>query len=321
MQVLNKRADYAVSIALLALGTFLMAVSFSIFLLPINVVAGGFGGFAALVVRLLSGAGIDFIPVGMLTLAMNIPLYLFSVRIIGRRFAVLSFAGVVFYSLFIDVAALIYAIPEVSVYMQELHQSPLLSAIYGGVIAGIGVGTVIRVGGSTGGSDMLAVLIASKRPSASIGAVLLMVDAFVIVMSAFVYESIISALHALLAIFISTMILDYVVEGTRAAKAYYIISDKSDEIAQQILTRIGRGVTSLKGKGMFTSSEKNVLLCLVTRTQIAELRRITHTTDPKAFMFSTSVKEVIGEGFGARTYHGENKNRPDENQNKTNSAK
>ena len=290
MEIRNKYVDYTVSIILLFAGTFLMALGFSLFLVPIQIAPGGFSGLASLIVFSLKGIGITFVPTGMLTLAMNIPLYLLAIKKLGGRFGLYSVIGVILFTVFIDVVALFEPLLNIDT------SDKMLSAVYGGVIMGLGLGLVIRIGGSTGGSDMLSIVISNRFPTVSVGTVIMVVDGLVVALSIFIY-GLNSALYAFIAIFLSTVLVDYVLEGTRAAKAYYIISNASEEIAENVLLKINRGVTALKAKGMYTKHDKNVLLCLVTRTQVAELRRIVHAIDPTAFMFSTSVKEVIGEGF------------------------
>ncbi len=296
IKIKNKKAEYAVSIILLSVGTFFMAIGFSFFLAPIQIAPGGFSGIAALVVYAFSDANIPMLPVGMLTLLLNVPLYWFSIRRLGKRFAVLSITGVISYAVFIDLTSILQSTPAVYGYLKDIYSEKLLCVLYGGVITGVGLGVVLRAGGSTGGSDMLAIVVNERKPTVSMGSVIMAVNVTVVLMSIFIYD-IIPALYALICIILSSFVVDYVLEGIRAAKAYYIISEKSEEISQRILHKVHRGVTALKAQGMYTKHDKNVLMCIVTRTQVAELRRIVRDIDPKAFMFSTSVKEVIGEGF------------------------
>lgn len=285
-------AVHAASIAVIVFGAMLLSAGFSLFLVPLNVAPGGFGGLAALISHLFwESAGVE-LPVGLLTLLLNIPLYLIAFKKLGNKHGIYSILGVLLYSLFIDLFAMVY--PHL-----ELEQiDSMLSIVYGGVLSGIGLGLIIKMGATTGGSDMLAIIIVSKIKWVSVGTVLLIVDAAVVAMSIFIYD-LTSALYAFIAIFLTTVLVDYVVEGTRSAKAYYIITDKAEDISFSIFEVIGRGATLFPAKGMYTRSDKDVLLCIVTRTQIAELKSIVKHTDPFAFMFSTSVKEVIGEGFMA----------------------
>ena len=252
MEIRNKYVDYTVSIILLFAGTFLMALGFSLFLVPIQIAPGGFSGLASLIVFSLKGIGITFVPTGMLTLAMNIPLYLLAIKKLGGRFGLYSVIGVILFTVFIDVVALFEPLLNIDT------SDKMLSAVYGGVIMGLGLGLVIRIGGSTGGSDMLSIVISNRFPTVSVGTVIMVVDGLVVALSIFIY-GLNSALYAFIAIFLSTVLVDYVLEGTRAAKAYYIISNASEEIAENVLLKINRGVTALKAKGMYTKHDKNVL--------------------------------------------------------------
>ncbi len=294
MKIRKEYFGYFFSCALILLGAVMASAGFSLFLVPAHIAPGGFSGFASLVTFKLREAGITFVPTGMLMLAMNVPLYILAIRRLGGRFGAFSVFGVIAFSLLIDIMARI----EPGLHqLESIHKDRLLCVLYGGVLSGLGLGLIIRVGGSTGGSDMLSVVITNRFPRVSVGVVIMLVDTFVVALSIFVYGDIAPALYSFICIFLANMLVDYVQDGVRSAKAYYVISDRSDDIAESLMQKVNRGVTALHGTGMYTRKAKNVLVCIVRRAQVAELRRIVQAIDPAAFMFSTSVKEVIGEGF------------------------
>jgi len=172
----------------------------------------------------------------------------------------------------------------------------LLASVFGGVLGGIGFGLILRGGATTGGSDMLGKLLHKKMSFISVGMFVCIVDALVILASAFVFETS-NALYALISVVIMNYLLDLTLEGPDSARAYFIISEKSDAIAQIILREMERGVTGLSGRGMYSGTERNVLLCLVNRMESIRLRQIVMSVDEKAFVIATNVHEALGEGF------------------------
>jgi uncharacterized membrane-anchored protein YitT (DUF2179 family) len=171
----------------------------------------------------------------------------------------------------------------------------LLAAIYGGVLSGIGLGIAFRAGGSTGGTDMAAQLVARFFPT-SVGQALLIVDGMVIVLAGIAF-GLELAMYALIAVFITTKTVDVVQEGPNYAKACLIISDHPEPIGESIMQRLERGVTMLDGRGMYTKYDKEVLLVIVSRMEIAAVKSIVAEVDRKAFVIIYDVHEVLGEGF------------------------
>jgi uncharacterized membrane-anchored protein YitT (DUF2179 family) len=171
----------------------------------------------------------------------------------------------------------------------------VLAAVYGGIISGIGLGIAFRFGGSTGGTDMAAQLVARFFPT-SVGQALLLVDGAVILLAGAVFGWEL-AMYALIAVFVSTKTIDFVQEGQSYAKACLIISDHPEAIGEAIMEKLERGVTSLQGKGMYTKQGKEVLLVIVSRLEIASIKRIVAEIDPRAFVIIHDVHEVLGEGF------------------------
>lgn len=260
-------------------GIFLTAAPFPMFFIPNDIAPGGITGVATLLHALIG------LPVGMLSLLLNAPLFLISWRRLGRAFAIKSLIGVFGVSLVIDLLPL----PLVTT-------DPMLSAVFGGAILGVGLGLVIRGGATTGGTDMAAMLIHERFPVVTVGGVLLALDFIVIAASGLVFN-IQSALYALIAIFLSTQVMDRVIEGFGSAKAFFVFSKKTEEISGAVLQQMARGATFLHAKGAFTNTESDVLLCVVTRLQVPQFKSIVQDIDPTAFMMVTDVREALGEGF------------------------
>ena len=261
-------------------GVTITAFGLSWFLIPSRIAAGGVSGLATVTYHLFD------IPVGLTMIVFNIPLFLVSFIVIGSVFGIRTVFGTITLSILIDVFAN-YAVP--------ITTDPLLAAIYGGVLSGLGLGIAFRFGGSTGGTDMAAQLISRFFPI-SVGQALLIVDGLVIFLAGIFFGPEL-ALYALLAVFISTKTIDLVQEGQSYAKAAFIISDHSEQIGQSVLSRLERGATMLQGKGVFTGSDREVLFVIVSRSEISILRQLVQEIDPKAFLVISDVREVLGEGF------------------------
>lgn len=261
-------------------GVIIASIGVSFFLIPAKIAAGGVSGLATVVYHL-----IEF-PAGITMLLLNIPLFIFSWRIFGPIFGAKTLFGTITMSIFVDL------FNQVAVPMTE---DLLLGAIYGGVLSGIGLGLAFRSGGSTGGTDMAAQLVARFFPT-SVGQALLVVDGVVIVLAgvAFGLEL---AMYALIAVFISTKTIDLVQEGGNHAKACLIISDVPEPIGQRIMERLERGVTMFDGRGMYTKHDKQILLVIVSRMEIFTVKAIVGELDKKAFVVIYDVHEVLGEGF------------------------
>lgn len=262
------------------LGLLCSSAAFIMYLIPNNIAAGGFTGIGQLVNSLFPG-----IKVGTVSILLNIPLFALSMKSLGLRFGVRSLLAMLGLSLFIDYIPLPTATDDL-----------LLATVFGGVIGGIGFGLVLRGSATTGGSDMLAALIHRYFPVIKISVGIFTVDAAVIIASAFVFDQQ-SAMYALICTFLMNFVVDLVLEGPNGAHSFFVISDHSDEIARHILFDLERGVTALDATGMYSGTEKKVLLCVVNRFETVRLRQVVFAVDPDAFVISNKVHEVIGEGF------------------------
>ena len=267
---------------LLAFGTLLTAAGLALFLIPYHIAAGGISGLATIL------SVPTKLPVSILLLMGNLILLLIGFRRLGSDFGTKT----VFCSLLLSlVLGILERLPAVSV-------EPLLATLYGGVLAGVGMGIVFRAGGSTGGTDILAKLVFNRFPGLSVGRFLLLLDLLIIVAGILVFRDLSLALYSVLAIVINTLILDTVVEEATAGKAILIISDRAEELAVRLMqTGEQRGVTGLYSKGMYTQKDRLTLFCVARKKEVYSLKKIVYELDPDAFFFLLDSKEVLGNGF------------------------
>lgn len=284
----------------IVVGSFLTAVSLDLFLIPYKIAPGGVSGIATVVYYLSNSK----FPVGVTMLALNIPLFILGIKFIGRRFVVRTLFSTFLLSFLIDFLDPFCRI-FVQRYLSKLEQAPtapdlLLYSIFGGFVMGVGLGLVFRSGATTGGSDLAARIVNHFFPSLTMGQLILFIDTCVIIFAALAFNSFLLALYAIVTLFISSKVIDAILEGVNFAKAVFIISNESEIIAQKILVDLDRGVTALKGTGMYTGHDKQVLLCVLQRGQLPVLKELVRKIDPKAFIILADIREVLGEGF--KTY-------------------
>ena len=267
------------NVLLILVGLIFCALGFNLFLIPNNIAAGGFTGIAQLI------NSVTGFPVGTIALILNVPLFLVSMKSLGLRFGVRSLAATIGFSLLLD-----------NLHVPVITNDLWLSTVYGGLVSGLGFGLILRGSATTGGTDMLASLIHRLIPSIRVSVGMFIIDGLVILASAFVYDTA-AAMYALICILISNVVIDFVLEGPNSSHSFFIISDKSDEIAARIMQELDRGVTGLEGMGMYSHQHKRVLLCVVSRMETVTLRRIVFSVDPRAFVISAKAHDTYGEGF------------------------
>ncbi len=278
----SKAASYALTYLKIILGSALYAAGFQFFLYPNAVATGGVTGLA-MIINYLTG-----FPVGVMTLVINIPLFIFSWKKFGLRFIVASLAGTVLSSVLVDLFALAPL---------EITHEPLLGAIYGGLIKGVGLGIIYQAGATTGGVDIVAKFLRRRYPYVNFSTFILGLDVVVIVAFAVIFKRYDSAMFAVICMFIASKMIDLVLYGAVNSKVCYIITDESDAVKDAIIDELGRGVTFLHGEGAWSGKEKNVILCVIKQQQIVELRRLVEEIDEKAFMIVSDSREVFGKGF------------------------
>ena len=264
------------------IGSFIFALGFDYFLAPNDLNSGGISGLAMVIVEL-----IGFGSVGTLSILINLPLFIIGGMKIGRRFFVGSIIGLLTSSVLID-AMVGFAMPG---------NEPLLGAIYGGVVCGIGLGLVFVAGTSTGGSDIVVRLLKLKYRNVPIGQISMSFDLIVVILTGLVFHDITKAMYTGVTVFVTGKVIDAMVYGFDYSKVALIISDKHDEIARQIGTKLGRGSTFLHGEGTYSGKEKKVVLAAIKRQQLAELKELVIAIDPDAFIIVQEAHQVLGDGF------------------------
>jgi len=262
-------------------GVAITALGLDMFLVPNKIAAGGTSGIATLLHYLIGT------PVGMTMLALDAPLYALGIYRLGWGFGLRSLYGSVSLAVLVDVFSLFVPVPT---------EDPLLASLFGGVLVGLGLGLVFLFRGTTGGTDLAAAILRSYT-EINIGQLLFLLDGMVVVAAGLVFQSWELALYALISIFVCTRVIDAVQEGISYAKAFFIISDHTDLIADKILNDLDRGATALKGRGLYTGTDREVILSVVNRSEVSRLKDIVYQVDPRAFIIVADVREVLGEGF------------------------
>ena len=258
------------------------ALAFDCFYAPNGLTCGGFTGVAQIINHFL-----PFAPVGTVAFLLNLPLFILGLVRHGKGFLLSSLYAVAVSSLFVDVLAAVYTFPPME---------PLLACIYGGVILGVAVGGMLRYDTTTGGTELGARLLLPRFPHLPIGKICLVMDLVVIVSYAAVFGSVLNALYGGVALYLTTVVMDMVIYGGRAAKVAYVISPQNDAISRALLES-DMGVTILPARGAYTGAERPVLLAAIRRREINRVKALVKELDPDAFLIVCDAREVLGEGF------------------------
>lgn len=274
------------SILVITFGAAVFAVGFAWFYRPNSIASGGLIGLAQIVNHLL-----PFMPVGVTVIILNVPLFILCLKLIGGRSLLLSLYAMFISSVIIDTLDLLVTFQPLS--------DPLLSSIFAGLLMGISLGIVISQEATTGGTDLLARLLKLRFKWLSMGKLLLVADLVVILLVSLVFKTMYSMLYGLVALYISTIVMDSILYGMNPAKVAYIISDHDDEIKETLVHKLDRGVTILHGQGGYSGSDKKVLMCAFKQKEIATIKHAVKDIDPSAFLIVCDAHEVLGEGFRA----------------------
>ena len=272
------------SYILLTLGTFFIAAGLLLFLEPNTIAPGGVTGLA-IVIKKLTG-----VEIYLTNLIVNIPLFIAGVYVLGRSFGVKTAYGTAALSVFLW----LFTIGDAN-YMAT--DDILLAAIFGGILVGVGIGLVFRGGGTTGGTDLGGAILNKLYPGLSIAKMMMILDLFVIAAAGIVDRKLETSLYSMIGLYVLVKVADFIVEGLDYSKSFHIVTDRPEEIGSVIIEKLGRGVTSLYGKGMYTGKDKQVLLVVVNRAQVSKLKDIVMEIDPRAFIMVSTTHEVLGEGF------------------------
>lgn len=285
MRIMNSRPWY-VDYLFIFMGTGIMALAIQCIFEPIGLVTGGFSGIAIIIRKMTAGIVEGGVPLWLTNLALNVPVFIAALIIKGRKFLGRTVIGTVLLSFWL------YVIPQVDLTQGDY----MLSAVFGGVITGIGIGFVLLAKATTGGTDMVSALIQKYVRHYSVVQILQVIDGMVVLAGLYVF-GLKPALYAIVAIFITSKVSDALMEGMKYSKAAFIITDYYKEIADAIMTQLDRGLTGLDAMGMYSGDKKTVLYCVVSKKEIVELKDIVAKIDPKAFVIVTDAREVFGEGF------------------------
>lgn len=272
------------NLLMITFGCAIFALGFDLFLEPAGFNCGGVSGIAMLVCY---GVDAPWLTVGILSAAINLPLFFCGYKKIGKYFFFTSLYGMVCNSVFFDLFSYI-PVPEAE---------PLLAVIFGGSMIGAGLGVVFLAGASTGGVDIVARLLKLKFRNFPIGKIILVFDLCTAVATGIVYGQVSNTLYSAVTLYLSSVVLDMVVYGMDFAKVALIISDHYEEIATAIDGKLDRGVTLLQGQGFYRRQDKYILLSAVKQKQLAQLKELVTEIDPDAFIILQDAKQVLGDGF------------------------
>ena len=267
--------------AIITAGILFASIAVNMFLAPHSIVSGGASG-VAIIINNLTG-----FPIGITMLLINIPLFIIGAKVLGVGFGIKSLYGTVMFSVLTDLTA----------GFPHLSENLLMSAIFGGVLFGLGFGIIFLSGATSGGTDILAALGHKAVPYIDVGKWIFIIDIVVISAGAYFFRNTDLVLAGILTLFVSSFLVDYIISGANVAKVAYIISEKSEEIADEIMKKLVRGVTGVYTRGMYIKKDRTMLMCVVKRFELQKLQRIVKEKDAAAFVILTQARQVTGEGF------------------------
>lgn len=282
-QIWNNIKQTIIDYIVIAIGALIFSLGIVMFSAPNNIAPGGVSGIGTMLNHLFN------IPIGSVILAFNIPLFIFSFKKFGKKFFYKSLYATFLTSTLIDILP----------FILEKHYiySPLLASIFGGVSIGVGVGIIFLRGGTTGGADILAKLIKLKHPHLSLGTLVFIIDAVIVVSTLFVYRSIEALLYSTILFFVTSRAVDAIIFGAARSKMLLIITSSPKEISKKIMDEIGHGVTLIPASGGYTDNTKTIILSVVRPNEVAEINKFVKEIDRSAFTVITESNEVLGYGF------------------------
>ena len=276
-----KIKKYLIDLLQIVVGTIVMAIGTSLFLLPNKLSSGGFSGVATIFYYLFN------FRLGYVILALNIPFFIIAFIRIGKGFVVKSIVGTTLLSIFIDYFE----------NLKPLTTDKFLACIYGGILIGIGTSFILKASSSTGGSDLVSYIIKSFKPELSTSNLIVIFDFIVITLNVIVFRKLEIGLYSAITIYLMGKVIDIFFEGINFSKMIFIISNKYQEISDKIGKDMSRGVTGIVSKGMYTNEERMMLMCIASRREIMRIKEIVNDIDKKAFVFIEDAREVYGKGF------------------------
>ena len=279
--------SYLIVYLKIIVGAVIYAASFRFFIYPNDVVLGGVVGIAT-ILNYLTG-----LPVGVMTIVFNIPLFVFSWKHLGLKFLISSLVAMLISSTLMDLMEGISFVATTD---------PLLAATFGGAIKGLGLGLIYSTTATVGGTDIIAKFLRRKYQHINFSTFILAMDVAIFLLFALLFGKLDSAMYSAICMFITSQVVDIILYGAVNSKVCYVITDRSNEIKEVITSRLRRGVTYIHGEGAWSGQKKNIILCVIKRNQIVELKKLVREIDDKAFMIVSDSREVFGKGF---TYIGD----------------
>lgn len=275
---------WLINYSLIVIGAFILASGFVLFITPYKIIPGGVYGIAIVLHYLFD------VPVGLMALTMDIPLTLIGIRVLGPRFGYKTVIGFLLTAFFVDGMTYLYGSEPL------VANEPLLSSIYGGVFIGVGLGLIFKSKATSGGTDIVAMII-SKYTKMPVGQLLIYVDSVIVLLGLLVFKDWRIPLYSLIVIFITGQVVDVILQGVSYDKTLFIISDHYQEIRDKIINDLNRGGTFINGKGMYNGNDKTIIFTVVNRREMAILQEFIHQVDPNAFVTVINASEILGEGF------------------------
>ena len=260
-------------------------ISVNVFTAPNHIAPGGVTGFATLMNYIFG------VPIGLMSFCINVPLLLIGVRVLGKEFFFRTLKSVVIINFSVDV--IVPMMVQGYVYTGE----KIMAGLMGGVLMGVCVGSVLQRGSTSGGLDIVGRVVRKKMPQFSIGKIMFAGDFTILVVSMLVYKNIESGLNGLICIFVSSKVVDYLLYGMEKGMMLYVISDKAEEIAREIMSSIVRGATMIQAEGAYSRDPKKVVLCAIKEHQYPEVKRLNKQIDPNAFLMVNDAHDILGSGF------------------------
>lgn len=266
------------------IGAFIMAVGFVFFISPYKIVPGGVYG-VSIVLHHMFGT-----PVGLIALGFDIPLTIIGIKVLGPRFGIKTVVGFIFTAVFVDLLTYLWGENPL------VEQDALLSSIFGGLLIGVGLGLIFKAKATSGGSDIIAMIVA-KYTKLPLGQLMIAVDSVIVLVGFVAFQDWKIPLYSLIVIFITGKVIDVVLQGISYDKTLFIISEKKQELRDKIINDLNRGGTFIEGKGMFNGSDRTIAFTVVNRRELAMLQDFIHKIDPDAFMTVINANEILGKGF------------------------
>ncbi|AKF92535.1 YitT family protein [Brevibacillus laterosporus] len=278
-------SSFLLKFIFITIGAIMMAVSLELFLVPNKVIDGGIAGISIMM------SSITNLPLGLFLFFFNLPFLIIGFKQIGKTFAISTLYGIAIMSL---TTSMLHHVPAFT-------NEKMLAVLFGGVILGVGVGLVIRFGGTLDGTEIVAILL-SRKTRVPVGQLIMFINFFIFIMAGFVFEWD-SAMYSIFTYYIAFKLIDIVVEGLNESKSVTIISKEFEEISEAINARLGRSTTYVYARGGYSKEETQMIYCVVTRLEVAKLRAIIHEIDDNAFIAIEHVSDVSGGNFAKKDIH------------------